>query len=287
MSELDLRPLSLGEILDRTFSLYRRHFLLFVGITAIPHLLILAMNLTQLVFLTTRGTHKGGGVAQFPGGTNSLAAFGAGFFIVIFVYGLAFLISQGATIYAVSELYLGRQTTIGASLRRVWGQLLNLLSIAILNGLCVIAGAFALLVGAIYVACRLITAVPAALLEDLSPGQALQRSWNLTRDYVGRAFLIYVLYSAILYGVTIFFALPFSVVLFLYAKDPAMVRLATGLMDIGTFFAGAVVGPFLLIATSVYYYDLRVRKEAFDLQMMMHPDGNIPTGESIVPSMFA
>ena len=32
MSTLDLRPLSIGELLDRTFSLYRRHFILFVGI---------------------------------------------------------------------------------------------------------------------------------------------------------------------------------------------------------------------------------------------------------------
>jgi hypothetical protein len=36
MADLDLRPLSLGEILDRTFSLYRRHFILFLGINAFP-----------------------------------------------------------------------------------------------------------------------------------------------------------------------------------------------------------------------------------------------------------
>ena len=51
MAEPVLRPLSLGEILDRTFSLYRRHFLLFVGITAIPHLLILVLNLWQTVVM--------------------------------------------------------------------------------------------------------------------------------------------------------------------------------------------------------------------------------------------
>jgi hypothetical protein len=39
MPAMDLRPLSLGEILDRTFSLYRRFFLLFIGISAIPRLL--------------------------------------------------------------------------------------------------------------------------------------------------------------------------------------------------------------------------------------------------------
>ena len=37
-----LRPMSLGELLDRTFFLYRKHFLLFVGIIAFPHLAVLA-----------------------------------------------------------------------------------------------------------------------------------------------------------------------------------------------------------------------------------------------------
>ena len=45
MTALDLRPLSLGELLDRTFFLYRRNFLLFTGIAAIPYSLCLVMNL--------------------------------------------------------------------------------------------------------------------------------------------------------------------------------------------------------------------------------------------------
>jgi hypothetical protein len=36
MADLDLRPLSLGEMLDRTFSLYRGHFWLFIGINSVP-----------------------------------------------------------------------------------------------------------------------------------------------------------------------------------------------------------------------------------------------------------
>jgi len=48
MSQVDLRPLSMGELLDRTFSLYRRHFPLFIGIAAIPHLLVLALQRAQL-----------------------------------------------------------------------------------------------------------------------------------------------------------------------------------------------------------------------------------------------
>jgi len=50
MNGLDLRPLSLGDILDRTFSLYRRHFLLFIGIAGIPQLLVLVFSLAQTLF---------------------------------------------------------------------------------------------------------------------------------------------------------------------------------------------------------------------------------------------
>lgn len=35
MTPLDLRPLTIGEMLDRAFTLYRRHWTLFVGIMAV------------------------------------------------------------------------------------------------------------------------------------------------------------------------------------------------------------------------------------------------------------
>ncbi len=47
---LDLRPLTLGELLDRSFSLYRHHFWLFVGIMALPSLLGLAFGLLVALF---------------------------------------------------------------------------------------------------------------------------------------------------------------------------------------------------------------------------------------------
>ena len=56
MAATDLRPLSLGELLDRTFSYYRKHFLLFVGIMALPQALIVATNRILLPFRTPRFT---------------------------------------------------------------------------------------------------------------------------------------------------------------------------------------------------------------------------------------
>src|ERR1700691_4627115 len=54
MATLDLRPLSLGELLDRTFTLYRGHFLLFLGISAIPHVFVLLIQLAQILVSPAR-----------------------------------------------------------------------------------------------------------------------------------------------------------------------------------------------------------------------------------------
>ena len=283
MSQIDLRPLSLGEILDRTFSLYRRHFLLFLGIAAIPHLLTLALNLVQ-VFVRQGGK---GSTATQP--SNGLMAFGLfGIFVWLFVYIVAYLFAQGGTIYAVSDLYLGHPTTINASLRKMWGQLLNLLGVSLLNGMAIVIGIIFLIIPGIYLACRLITCVPAALLEDLGARESLERSFALTKDSAWRAFVIYFLYVSMIYATLILFAIPFGFVAVMAGKDPHMLRLAAGIMQVGQFCAGVLVTPFFLIATSVFYYDLRVRKEAFDLQLMMQTSGTPGTSRtSQVPSMLS
>src|SRR6266853_668038 len=55
MAALDLRPLSLGELLDRTFFLYRQHFLLFIGIAAMPYLILLIPILVGLLLFGLPG----------------------------------------------------------------------------------------------------------------------------------------------------------------------------------------------------------------------------------------
>lgn len=293
MPDLDLRPLSLGEILDRTFTLYRRNFVLFIGIAAIPHLLILALNLAQVLFTPLRGMVPTRPPAAEQLQVNSgLIAFGIigvifGIIIGVIVYLVAYLLSQGATVFAVSELYLGRTTTIGASFRRMRGELANLFGVTFLSGLAV-GGAFILLIiPGFYVACRLITCVPAALLEDLGPSTALGRSFRLTEGSAGRSFVIYLLYFVLLYSAMMLFAMPFLFAIALSAKDPSLMRFWLILSQIGNFLAGILISPIFTIATAVFYYDLRVRKEAFDLQVMMHPSGVIPSRTPGVPSMFS
>jgi hypothetical protein len=289
MADLDLRPLSLGEILDRTFSLYRRHFILFLGINAFPQLLILAVNIAQTLLVATPAVvGKPPADALQSRAATGLLAFGVvGGIIALIVYFVAYLFAQGGTVYAVSDLYLGRTTTIGASLSRMRGQLGSLFGVLLLYGLAVMGGAIFMIIPGIYIACRLIVCVPAALLEDLGPRASLERSFRLTKDNAGRAFVVYLLYFILVYAALFLFMFPFAFFAGLAAKDPSMIRFWMSLTQVGNFLATVLVSPFLTIATAVFYYDLRVRKEAFDLQFMMNPSGNLPSGTGGVPHTLA
>jgi predicted secreted protein len=286
MSTLELRPLSIGELLDRTFSLYRRNFLLFIGISAIPQLLVLALQLAQLAFTPVSVPVRPSVTTDFQSVSPGFSTGGVvgilGLVIVgIVIYVIAYLFSQGGTVFAVSELYLGRATTIGQSLGRVRGELGSLFGVVVLNGLVTGISFLLLIIPGIYMVCRLCVCIPAALLENLGPRESLERSFGLTKDNVGRAFLILLLYFVILYAALFLFDIPFAIGIQFEAHDPSMVRLLSALMQVGNFIAGVLITPILTIACSIFYFDLRVRKEAFDLQLMMNPlAGAVPAPPS-------
>jgi hypothetical protein len=282
MPDLDLRPLSLGEILDRTFTIYRRNFLLFIGIIAIPQLMVLAFNLAQVFF---KGTNSPKGASNLSATTGALYVLLA--IVGIVVYMIAYLFAHGGTVYAVSDLYLGRPTSIGASLRRMRGHAGTLFGVLVLSGLAILAGFILLVFPGIYVSCRLSTCIPASLLENLGPRDSLERSFTLTKDNAGRAFVIYLLYFAIFYGLFLLFAFPFLIAIGLSAKNPGMVSTWLALSQFGTSIATILVTPIVTIATTVFYYDLRVRKEAFDIQMMMNPNEAVAPAPNALPSMLS
>jgi hypothetical protein len=288
MTTLDLRPLSIGELLDRTFSLYRRNFALFIGISALPQLLVLALQLAQIAFLPSRATLPAvpPAATELQAASPGISTGGAfGIFgialVGIIVYLIAYLFSQGGTVFAVSELYLGRSTTIGRSLSRVRGELGSLFGVIFLNGLVTGICFLLLVIPGVYMACRLCVCVPAALLENLGPRESLERSFSLTKDNAGRAFLIFLLYVVVLYAALFLFDIPFAFAIQSAAHNPSMLRVWTSLMQVGNFVATVLITPVLTIAFAIFYFDLRVRKEAFDLQLMMNPlAGGVPAPPS-------
>ncbi|PYV11272.1 MAG: hypothetical protein DMG23_04795, partial [Acidobacteria bacterium] len=83
MATPDLRPLSFGELLDRTFSLYRRHFWVFVGIMAIPQLFIVAWAmLWQSLQSFAPASRSGTSLVMGPGQMSGIMT---GFFLGVLV----------------------------------------------------------------------------------------------------------------------------------------------------------------------------------------------------------
>jgi hypothetical protein len=198
---------------------------------------------------------------------------------------VAALFGQGGTVYAVSEVYFGHPTSARASLKRVRSRAIRLLIIRFVKtAVTTLALVLAVFPG-IYLYCRWMTSVPAALLEDIGVRDSLVRGWNLTKGYMGRAFVIGLLYLVLFYVAATLLALPFNLMAQYGTRNPELARrwLEAGL--VGTVLASIVVFPFAAIAESLFYFDLRVRKEALDLQLMLNPGA--VAGSAAVSSMFS
>ena len=254
-----LRPLSTGELLDRTFSLYRSHLGLFLAIFALPHLVVLGVEFLQLASQWS--------YARVPNFLASLL-----WLVAIAFVGLVMAAaSQAAAVIAVSDLHLNRPASVLDSFLRVKSHLLGVIGISFIVGLAVIAGMFAFLVPGVLLAIIWSLAVPAKVLENKGPLAAMSRSVDLTKGDWGRIFVVGLLVVVLSYGVPMQLQAPILVAIYMSAK--AGLRNAVLGWQIASLVAAFVgeslVGAVGTIAFSLVYYDERVRKEAFDLQLMM------------------
>jgi hypothetical protein len=241
------------------------------------------------------------------------AAMGVMALWVLYMIGYAF--ATGATVYAVSRVHLGYPTTIGESYRLIKPFFGNILGIVILVGLCVFAvafvaallfiipmaigliggrslgagaGAVGILVGfvvaiaagifAIYLYSKLSLSVPACVLENLGVTDSMKRSWSLTQGTVLRLILVGFLAIVIAWIVSIVLSIPYfiGIALMITKKNPAMMLPFIAWQYVAQFLASTLAGPIGTIAAALIYYDQRVRKEAFDLQLMMQAIGQVP-----------
>jgi len=251
-----LRPLSTGELLDRTFSLYRSHFTLFVGIVALPHLLSLAVQLSVLVLPTQQGL--------------ALALEAGLIAIISALVGLAVAAaSQAATVMAVSQVYLDRPASVMDSYSRIARRIPGIVGLTIVVGLGAGLGFILLVVPGIIFTIMWSLAVPVAVLENAGVSIAMSRSSDLTRGDRWRVFIIWLLFVVL--TVTVSILLQWVIGLAAWASaghggPKSWVQVASVVAGFAT---QCVVGPLLTIALSLVYYDERVRKEAFDIELMI------------------
>jgi hypothetical protein len=292
--------MSTGEILDRTFNLYRNNFVLFAGIGVLPPALMLVVQLIQAAMVATPGHPRAAGSALTVGG-------GLGLIVGWLVYLIGLAIAQGATVFAVSAVHLERTTTIGESYSRVrdlyqrvvwvivqtwlrafWPIILIIVIASVMVTVAGGKGAGAALAGGLVslgilaggvvglvLFLRYGLAVPACVLEDIKASAAIKRSVTLSAGSRGQIFVIYFLMGVISVIVTWVFRLPATWLAVLLAQGSPSIRILSA--EFATFLAGTLAGPVATIALALVYFDQRVRKEAFDLQLMMAAvDGTTP-----------
>jgi hypothetical protein len=306
MSPVELRPLSLGELLDRSFTYYRKYFWVLVGIMAIPQLFAVALSVFSQA-LQALSSPQPTSPASDPQGA-AVIGYVLGLFLgvlgFVIIYGLVYSVALGATTLAVSEIHLAQGTSVRSAYRKMKGLVWRLVNV-IFSILLRVTGCFLVLilamavlgsvadqigrgvgevfaifgallafvlsfVGAVLVILRYGVAIPALVLERISAREALKRSAMLTKGFLGRVFLIGLMMTVVSWVVASIFQGPFliaAVVLTMKHSQPPL--WLNTLSAVAGGLGGALSGPLLMIPLALLYYDLRVRKEGFDLQVMM------------------
>jgi hypothetical protein len=255
-----LRPLSTGELLDRTFVLYRSHFGLFVGIFALPHLVVLGF---QCLGVAVR--HPGGNQLADMG---SQLSWGMGAWFLTIIVSSA---SQAATVVAVSQVHLDRPASVSDSFSRVKGEIWSVIGLSMLMGLGIGVGFIALVVPGVLLALMWSLSVPVKVLENKGITDSMSRSSDLTKGDWGRIFVIWLLFFLLAIAVSLLLRWPVEIAAGV-SSIAGLQRSSGGwqvALLVSTFVSECLVGPLGTIAFSLVYYDERVRKEAFDLQLMM------------------
>jgi hypothetical protein len=267
---LRLRPLEIGDLLDETFRMYRRHFWLFAGISAL--LAIPSAASQGISYYALFGS-------LFQSTTADPAALlGANLAtLVVAIINIALLpFGYGAVTYAAAESALGRPVTPGKVFRAVLRRYFPLLGFLLL--ILVMAVAFCLLPLWIWIWVCWVAVMPAMFVENIGLGAAMRRSWNLVQGRWWRTFLILFL-MVVVYIVVGWTLSGFAVAALGLSALVLSSFIVFAIVGAVSIIVNALVNPILQIALVLIYFDLRVRREGLDLFQMAY-QLNAPAAQS-------
>lgn len=269
----DLKPMELGEILDGALTMYRRHFGLLLRLAVLALWLPVSLN----IYLQLTGGPLQHSLLYF---LTALLQYFAGLFL-----------TAGA-IRVISDSYLGRPATLAPAISLGMSKIMPLFGVALGKGILlglimalvgivaavsIPAGAaggggavilLALLFGGlgmwlfVFVACGYAVTTQVVVLEPLDGAfDSFGRSWELTRGLKLKvagvaivAGLIFLVPSAALGGYA-------GILQQTNALWGQILSALLALLPI-------VLSPILACIFTILYYDLRIRREGFDLQVL-------------------
>jgi hypothetical protein len=269
---LRLRPLEIGDLLDETFRMYRRHFVLFAGtsvIISIPSAALSGYAYSLLGNLLQPSAI--GAPPDFGFITATLPALAIGVLINLALVPFFY----GAVIYAACESALGHPVTAAGIFKAITHRYFPLLGYFVLIGL--MAVAFCLIPLWIWIWVGWLVVTPVMFVENLGLVAAMGRSWKLIEGRWWRTFLIIFLIFIVSYVVRLalnaFIALG-QYILLLFAAS----AIVLGISGATQVVIDSLVNPVLQIAIVLIYFDLRVRREGLDLFQLAERVSRPPVG---------
>ena len=276
-----LRPLGIGEILDVSLKIVWRNagtLIRVVVFVVLPVQIVSALLGASLVSDSTNTFSFRSQNQATISSSDVNAAIGYGVAIVVLAL-ISSTLASGACFRAIASAYLGEQTGWRESLRFALRRFPSLLWITFLAGLLSILGAIACLIPGIYLWVAFSVAVPAMMTEGVRGRKALGRSRSLVRNFWWRAFGVAFL-GYLLTG--ILSSVVSGLILGISAFNTSADSLAGIVLSvIAETLSKVLTTPFLAAFVTVLYFDLRVRKEAFDLQLLAQRIGVEPPPEAL------
>jgi hypothetical protein len=249
-----MEPMSAGQILDRTLKLYSHHWSLLLGISAgltLPAAgIMIAINSFTQHALRNQNTS-----GMLIGGILNLVA--------ICLYGFViYPWAQGASTFAISERYLNREVGIGQAIGFGWRRLGTLFNVSMSIGLRVFIGMLLFVVPGIMWACSYVAALPAVIIEGGKARDGMQRSRELAdgRRWSVFTVLMTIWLLSILLNIAFYFVVDIGFGASTFLGDLIYNVISQGI--------GILLTPVGVIAATLLYYDFRIRKEGFDLEML-------------------
>ena len=245
------RPRSVSELVDAAFQLLRGDYLQYVMLMAIAYVPWLVVLLAT--GLLTASARDG---AATPGlGIMFATALGA-----MVWYSLI----DAVMISAVSDRYLGRPVDVGASFRLAAGRLGHVLGAAIVKTLAVSIGFVLLIVPGFYFLAKYFAVPATVVVEGRSAGEGLARSSTLSEGLKGHV-LKTLLLVWLIYLVLSFAAGLIGGVTAIASDSPMLLIVVTQVFNAAF---TILLYPLIPIVQTLLYYDARIRKEGYDLELM-------------------
>ena len=298
-----LRPLDAGQKLDAAIKLAVRQF---GTLTAIVLVVLVPINLVSfLITLSTLPEDFTAGGQFGPGaspdsGSDAPGDFVAGQLVVTLLSFVSFFLVPAVCLRAVAHAYLGEPVSWRDSLSHAFRRLHSILWIVLLIGVALVVvtfvDAFFIVLGAIfplfllvvipaamapylYIGVSWTLALPVLLLEGVKGVSALGRSHSLVAGRWWRTLgLLFLAWLLVLFVSGVVAGLLAGVT---YAVGEENSVTAVGLNFLANLGGSVITTPFLATVAVVLYFDLRVRKEAFDLQVLAQEMGGRPAAEAL------